>query len=70
MRDRLDGLWCEEDFADGYPCDGRTGLSLAQLATVCVLHFLLGLSDRQAAERSVAAAASTSSTQWCATRRC
>ncbi|MFE3907811.1 transposase [Streptomyces sp. NPDC059153] len=52
-RDRLDGLWCDEDFADWYPRDlrdGRPGLSPAQLATVCVLQFLLGLSDRQAAE--------------------
>ncbi|WP_234021402.1 transposase [Streptomyces sp. 142MFCol3.1] len=50
VRDRLDGLWCDEDFANGYPRDGRPGLSPAQLATVCVLQFLLGLSDRQAAE--------------------
>ncbi|MFD7447301.1 IS1182 family transposase [Streptomyces sp. NPDC059909] len=50
VRDRLDGLWCDEDFADWYPQDGRPGLSPAQLATVCVLQFLLGLSDRQAAE--------------------
>ncbi|GAA0950241.1 transposase [Streptomyces rhizosphaericus] len=50
MRGRLDGLWCDEDFADWYPRDGRPGLSPAQLATVCVLQFLLGLSDRQAAE--------------------
>ncbi|WP_405682306.1 IS1182 family transposase [Streptomyces sp. NBC_01238] len=50
VRDRLDGLWCDEDFADWYPRDGRRGLSPAQLATVCVLQFLLGLSDRQAAE--------------------
>ncbi|WP_240529381.1 transposase [Streptomyces antioxidans] len=50
MRDRLDGLWRDEDFADWYPRDGRPGLSPAQLATVCVLQFLLGLSDRQAAE--------------------
>ncbi|MFF1417721.1 transposase [Streptomyces sp. NPDC058280] len=50
MRDRLDGLWCDEDFVDWYPRDGRPGLSPAQLATVCVLQFLLGLSDRQAAE--------------------
>ncbi|MFF2813110.1 transposase [Streptomyces sp. NPDC058000] len=33
-----------------YPRDGRPGISPAQLATVCVLQFLLGLSDRQAAE--------------------
>ncbi|MFD4947649.1 transposase [Streptomyces sp. NPDC058409] len=50
VRDRLDGLWCDEDFASWYPRDGRPGLSPAQLATVCVLQFLPGLSDRQAAE--------------------
>ncbi|WP_405763946.1 transposase [Actinacidiphila glaucinigra] len=50
VRDRLDGLWRDEDFADWYPCDGRPGLSPAQLATVSVLQFLLGLSDREAAE--------------------
>ncbi len=50
VRDRLDGLWNDEDFADWYPRDGRPSLSPAQLATVCVLQFLLGLSDRQAAE--------------------
>ncbi|MDQ0605399.1 transposase [Streptomyces canus] len=50
VRDRLDGLWCDEDFTAWYPRDGRPGLSPAQLATVCVLQFLLNLSDRQAAE--------------------
>ena len=40
----------DEDFAGWYPRDGRPGLSPAQLATVCVLQFLLDLSDRQAAE--------------------
>ncbi len=50
VRDRLDGLWCDEDFVGWYPRDGRPGLSPAQLATVCVLQFLLDLSDRQAAE--------------------
>lgn len=50
VRDRLDGLWCGEDFAGWYPRDGRPGISSAQLATVCVLQFLPGLSDRQAAE--------------------
>ncbi|MFF4755509.1 transposase [Streptomyces sp. NPDC002514] len=50
VRDRLDGLWPDEDFADWYPRDGRPGLSPAQLATISVLQFLLGLSDRQAAE--------------------
>ncbi|MFJ9618390.1 transposase [Streptomyces noursei] len=50
VRDRPNGLWHDEDFASWYPRDGRPGLSPAQLATVCVLQFLLGLSDRQAAE--------------------
>ncbi|WP_016825817.1 IS1182 family transposase [Streptomyces viridosporus] len=50
VRDRLDGLWRDEDFEAWYPRDGRPGLSPAQLATVCVLQFLLNLSDRQAAE--------------------
>ena len=50
VRDRLDGLWSDEDFAGWYSRDGRPGLSPAQLATVCVLQFLLDLSDRQAAE--------------------
>jgi transposase len=39
-----------QDFTDWYPRDGRPGLSPAQLATISVLQFLLGLSDRQAAE--------------------
>ncbi|MFJ8023622.1 transposase [Streptomyces sp. NPDC096311] len=50
VRDRLDGLWRDEDFAGWYPRDRRTGISPAQPATVCVLQSLLGLSDRQAAE--------------------
>ena len=50
VRDRLDGLWSDDDFVGWYPRDGRPGLSPAQLATVCVLQFLLDLSDRQAAE--------------------
>ena len=41
VRDRLDGLWSDEDFVGWYPRDGRPGLSPAQLATVCVLQFLL-----------------------------
>ena len=50
VKDQLNGLWDDEDFVDWYPRDGRPSLSPAQLATVCVLQFLLGLSDRQAAE--------------------
>lgn len=50
VRDRLDGLWRDEDFEARYPRDGRPGLSPAQLTTVCVLQFLCNLSDRKAAE--------------------
>jgi hypothetical protein len=50
VRDGLDGLWDDEDFADWYPREGRPGISPAQLATVSVLQFLLDLSGRDAAE--------------------
>lgn len=50
VRNRLNGLWCDEDFADWYPREGRPGISPAQLAMVCVLQFLLDLSDRDAVE--------------------
>ncbi len=50
LRDRLDGLRADEDFAGWYRRDGRPGISPAQLATVCVLQFLLDLPDRDAAE--------------------
>ncbi len=50
VRDRLDGLWADEDFTGWYPREGRPGISPAQLATVSVLQFLLDLSDRDAAE--------------------
>ena len=39
VRDRLDGLWADEDFAGWYPRDGRPGISPAQLATVSVLQW-------------------------------
>ena len=50
VRDRLDGLWEDGDFAGWYPRDGRPESSPAQLAAVSVLQFLLDLSDRDAAE--------------------
>ena len=48
VRDRLDGLWADEDFAGWYPRDGRPGISPAQLCRG--EQFLLDLSDRDAAE--------------------
>ncbi|MGW6476354.1 transposase [Streptomyces sp. NPDC055059] len=50
MRDRLDELFVDEDFADWYPSDGRPGLSPARLALVSVLQYTENLTDRQAAE--------------------
>jgi hypothetical protein len=50
VRDRLGGLWQDEDFAGWYSRHGRPGLSPAQLATVSVPQFVLNLSDRRTAE--------------------
>lgn len=50
MRDRLDVVFADEDFADLYPADGRPGFSPGQLALVSVLQFAENLSDRAAAD--------------------
>jgi transposase len=50
VRDRLDELFVDEDFADWFPVDGRRGLSPARLALVSVLQYAENLTDRQAAE--------------------
>ncbi|WP_416983323.1 IS1182 family transposase [Streptomyces sp. T028] len=50
VRDRLDGLFADADFADWYPTDGRRGMSPAQLALVSVLQYAENFTDRQAAE--------------------
>ncbi|MCG7207358.1 transposase [Streptomyces arenae] len=50
VRDRLDGLFTDKDFACWYPVDGRRGLSPAQLALVSALQYAENLTDRQAAE--------------------
>jgi transposase len=49
MRDRLDVVFEDEEFADLYPKDGRPALSPGQLALVSVLQFAENLSDRAAA---------------------
>ncbi|WP_327425546.1 transposase (plasmid) [Streptomyces sp. NBC_01527] len=49
MRDRLDLVFEDDEFADLYPKDGRPGLSPGQLALVSVLQFAENLSDRAAA---------------------
>ncbi|WP_371656785.1 MULTISPECIES: transposase [unclassified Streptomyces] len=50
VRDRLDELFTDEDFADWFPADGRRGLSPTRLAMVSVLQYAENLTDRQAAE--------------------
>ncbi|MFF3951516.1 transposase [Streptomyces sp. NPDC001902] len=50
VRDRLDVLFEDEEFADLYPSDGRPGFSTGQLALVSVLQFAENLSDRAAAD--------------------
>ncbi|GAB2995146.1 hypothetical protein GCM10023080_071890 [Streptomyces pseudoechinosporeus] len=50
VRDRLEVLFEDEEFADLYPADGRPGLSPGQLALVSVLQFAENLSDRAAAD--------------------
>ncbi|MFD7480507.1 transposase [Streptomyces sp. NPDC059837] len=50
IRDRLDVLFEDEEFAGLYPSDGRPGLSPGQLALVSVLQFAENLSDRAAAD--------------------
>ncbi|MGW0094900.1 transposase [Streptomyces sp. NPDC003328] len=48
MRDLLDVVFEDEEFADLFPMDGRPGLSPGQLALVSVLQFAENLSDRAA----------------------
>ncbi|MET7718246.1 IS1182 family transposase [Streptomyces sp. NPDC005407] len=50
IRDRLDVLFEDEEFACLYPSDGRPGLSPGQLALVSVLQFAENFSDRAAAD--------------------
>lgn len=50
IRDWLDALFEDEQFARLYPDDGRPGLSPGQLALVSVLQFAENLSDRAAAD--------------------
>ncbi|WP_406437212.1 transposase [Streptomyces sp. NBC_01613] len=49
MRDRLDVVFKDEEFADLFPKDGRPGLAPGQLALVSVPQFAENLSDRAAA---------------------
>lgn len=50
MRDRLDVVSADEDFADLYPANGRPGFWPGQLALASVLQFTKNLSDRAATD--------------------
>lgn len=64
IRDRLDGLWSDEDFTAWYPRDGRPGLSPAQLATVCVLQYAMRTSPTVRPLRRCAAESTRRSAAW------
>jgi transposase len=49
LRDTLGTIYEDEQFADLFPQRGQPALAPWRLALVCVLQFLEGLSDRQAA---------------------
>jgi transposase len=50
MRDEIGTLFTDESFAPLFPARGRPVVSPWRLALVCVLQYVEGLSDRQAAE--------------------
>jgi len=50
VRDELGPLFTDEEFADLFPARGKPAWSPGRLASVLVLQFVEGLTDRQAAE--------------------
>src|SRR5438270_9950322 len=50
IADELGDLFRDEQFAELFPTRGQPAASPARLAWVCVLQYLEGLSDRQAAD--------------------
>src|SRR5215471_9057723 len=50
MRDEIGTLFTDESFAPVFPARGRPVVSPWRLALVCVMQYVEGLSDRQAAE--------------------
>ena len=49
LRDTLGTIYEDEQFADVFPSHGQPAQTPWRLALVCVMQFLEGLSDRQAA---------------------
>ena len=52
MRDKLGPLFDDADFAPLFDWRGQTGVSPALLATVTIMQYMEGLTDRQAAENT------------------
>ncbi len=50
MRDELGTIYRDKDFADLFALEGQPAYSPWRLALICVMQFVAGLSDRQAAE--------------------
>ena len=50
MRDDLGTIYRDEDFADLFALEGQPAYCPWRLALICVMQFVAGLSDRQAAE--------------------
>lgn len=50
MRDEIGTLYSDWDFATLFPTDGQPAIYPWRLALICVMQFIEGLSDRQAAE--------------------
>ena len=57
IADELGDLFRDPQFADLFPTRGQPAASPARLAWVCVLQYIEGLSDRQAADAGVPIAA-------------
>ena len=50
MRDELGTIYRDKDFADLFALEGQPAYCPWRLALICVMQFVAGLSDRQAAE--------------------
>jgi len=50
IRDELDTIYKDQDFADLFPADGQPAFSPARLALVTIMQFIEKLADRQAAD--------------------
>jgi transposase len=50
LRDEMGPIYTDQDFVDLYPAQGRPSLNPWRLVMICVMQFMEGLTDRQAAD--------------------